>query len=468
MLVPLTPAEETLAHGDVDDALRMAESASPEDARAARVAAVAHGVHGRWPQAIERALAANDSQLANLAAALSGVQRAANGTEPEAVAADAVGSAADAMTAAVGALATGRDPIPDALEAAALLDGRDDAQIFESPHVMVSMWAAEMLEADAMALRTARRGVEERPGGALLGPRHRLALAWVTLVGGAWDQTPDARAQGKAVSARDALLAAAIDAGVALRIGEVDTLGRRLDDALAALDRCGADAVTVSAVAEIVAVAVRLDRADDVRRARDAAERVLDALGRPPLLVWALAWRLVRAAGPLGDAVVVGEACKAMEESGAPSDKSECLLHAAHTWLAIAEGSVDREAVLAASRRLEDAGLRWEAVLLLGGAGVRTEDPAAARSLLSKAREMRRILPELHAERGEVAGSLLTFRERDVAALVVDGLTHKEIAARLHVSAKTVEHHVARIRQKLGASTRAEMLSGLREILPQV
>ncbi|HLF98877.1 MAG TPA: helix-turn-helix transcriptional regulator [Acidimicrobiia bacterium] len=457
-----TPAEESLGHGDVDDALRMAESAPSDDQRAARVAAVAHGAHGRWPQAIERALAADDPHLANLAGALSGAPVSA----PASVATDAVGAAARGMASAVAALQAGRDPIPDALAAAALLDGRDDAQIFESPHVMVSMWAAEMLEANAMALRTARRGVEEQPGGALLAGRHHLALAWVTIVGGTWDQTPEERANGKPVAARDALLAAAIDAAAALRVGEVDALGRRLDDALSALDRCGADAVTVSAVAEVVAVAVRLDRSDDVRRARDAAERILDALGRPPLLVWALAWRLVRAGGLLGDAVVVGEACKAMEESGPPSDKSECLLHAAHTWLAIAEGSVDPEAVFAASRRLEDAGLRWEAALLLGSAGVRTDDPAAARSLLSKAREIRRILPELHAARGEVAGSLLTFRERDVAALVVDGLTHKEIGARLHVSAKTVEHHVARIRQKLGASTRAEMLSGLREILP--
>jgi DNA-binding CsgD family transcriptional regulator len=48
---------------------------------------------------------------------------------------------------------------------------------------------------------------------------------------------------------------------------------------------------------------------------------------------------------------------------------------------------------------------------------------------------------------------------------VVDGLTHKEIGAMLFISPKTVEHHVARIRQKLGASTRAELLAGLRTTL---
>ena len=56
-------------------------------------------------------------------------------------------------------------------------------------------------------------------------------------------------------------------------------------------------------------------------------------------------------------------------------------------------------------------------------------------------------------------------QERKVARLVLDGLTHKEIGAQLYISPKTVEHHVAKIRQKLGASTRAEMLAALRSHL---
>jgi DNA-binding NarL/FixJ family response regulator len=52
-----------------------------------------------------------------------------------------------------------------------------------------------------------------------------------------------------------------------------------------------------------------------------------------------------------------------------------------------------------------------------------------------------------------------------VAQYIVDGLTHKEIGAQLYISPKTVEHHVAKIRQKLGASTRAEMLAALRSHL---
>jgi DNA-binding CsgD family transcriptional regulator len=59
-------------------------------------------------------------------------------------------------------------------------------------------------------------------------------------------------------------------------------------------------------------------------------------------------------------------------------------------------------------------------------------------------------------------GATLTERESDVARLLVTGLTYRDIGSRLFISAKTVEHHVARIRRRLGAQSRAEMLSMLR------
>jgi DNA-binding CsgD family transcriptional regulator/predicted negative regulator of RcsB-dependent stress response len=51
---------------------------------------------------------------------------------------------------------------------------------------------------------------------------------------------------------------------------------------------------------------------------------------------------------------------------------------------------------------------------------------------------------------------LLTRRELEILSLLGDGLANRDIAARLYISRKTVEHHVASILSKLGLSGRAE------------
>jgi DNA-binding CsgD family transcriptional regulator len=55
------------------------------------------------------------------------------------------------------------------------------------------------------------------------------------------------------------------------------------------------------------------------------------------------------------------------------------------------------------------------------------------------------------------AGDRLTAREAQVAALAASGLTNREVAAKLCVSAKTVEANLARVYRKLGIRTRAEL-----------
>ncbi len=67
--------------------------------------------------------------------------------------------------------------------------------------------------------------------------------------------------------------------------------------------------------------------------------------------------------------------------------------------------------------------------------------------------------------RRPTAGSRLSDREREVAELLLLGMPYRDIGGQLFISAKTVEHHVARIRRRLGASSRSEMLSMLRAML---
>jgi DNA-binding CsgD family transcriptional regulator len=53
----------------------------------------------------------------------------------------------------------------------------------------------------------------------------------------------------------------------------------------------------------------------------------------------------------------------------------------------------------------------------------------------------------------------LTGRQVEVLALMTDGLNNGEIAERLFISKKTVEHHVSAILSKLGATTRARAIA---------
>ncbi|HEV2036292.1 MAG TPA: LuxR C-terminal-related transcriptional regulator [Candidatus Dormibacteraeota bacterium] len=53
----------------------------------------------------------------------------------------------------------------------------------------------------------------------------------------------------------------------------------------------------------------------------------------------------------------------------------------------------------------------------------------------------------------------LTQREMEVLALAAAGLTHKEIAMRLGISAKTARNHLANLYGKLGIHVRTQAVA---------
>ncbi|MDQ3979288.1 MAG: LuxR C-terminal-related transcriptional regulator [Actinomycetota bacterium] len=57
----------------------------------------------------------------------------------------------------------------------------------------------------------------------------------------------------------------------------------------------------------------------------------------------------------------------------------------------------------------------------------------------------------------------LSVRERDVAALVAEGSSNKEIAARLHLSVRTVESHIRHVLTKVGLANRTQLATWMHQ-----
>ncbi len=68
-----------------------------------------------------------------------------------------------------------------------------------------------------------------------------------------------------------------------------------------------------------------------------------------------------------------------------------------------------------------------------------------------------RALAVLEKLRAGGAGNRLSRREHEIAALVAQGLTNRQIAATVHISERTAENHVQHILTKLGFSTRSQI-----------
>ena len=96
-------------------------------------------------------------------------------------------------------------------------------------------------------------------------------------------------------------------------------------------------------------------------------------------------------------------------------------------------------------------------------AGSKVLPPALTNSLFTQIVES-----ALKAGKGIPRNSIqLTNRERDIVALISEGLSNKEISERLHIATFTTKSHIHNILEKLALNTRLQIAAFVRKEEPQ-
>jgi ATP/maltotriose-dependent transcriptional regulator MalT len=257
------------------------------------------------------------------------------------------------------------------------------------------------------------------------------------------------------------------------RLAEIRVLQGRFDEAEQLLDGLEAEPEALQA-----RVAVRIARGEPAA-ASALLTRRLDELGWTSLLAAPLLAQLVEARLLEGSLHGAAAAAAALERiaNARGRERVEALATAARGRIAFVEGRSDAADLLleavnqfaALGSRLDAARTRSEAAHALAVASpevavdtarhARTELEAlgALRDADAAAALMRSLGAKGRA--GPRATGLLSRRETEVLRLLGDGLSNREIAERLFISPKTVEHHVSRIYAKLAVRSRAEAVA---------
>ena len=300
---------------------------------------------------------------------------------------------------------------------------------------------------------------------------HRLLSAYTGIVGGDYGAAVEVLAAGESTTwpLRDRLLYAAIDAAIARRSGDTTRLRDAWARSESILLRPTGSWLFLEPVLELLAAGSRLG---DERRVRPVAEALIDQLRLLPDAgpgSAAAAWLELQLAlagkdDPgvrLASATLQNLSTSANDAGQELDRRASARVAAAAIWSALTERTAEEAETMAAADLMVAVGDGWEASRILGQAALDQSDPKVARRLLEAARSASIEVTDAAGDGGLVALGL-SEREAEVAQLVCDGKTYKEIGAQLYISPKTVEHHVANIRQKLGAESRADMVAMVR------
>jgi DNA-binding NarL/FixJ family response regulator/tetratricopeptide (TPR) repeat protein len=344
---------------------------------------------------------------------------------------------------------------------------------------------AALLAVKADAPATARRLLREvttpRPPAPSPSSRVMLLAGWAALREGdlaaartALETAGSHRANNDTNSASSTvtLLTLGLQAALLRQSGDLTAGGQLARQAPPLLVGTPIDLWTIEAAGELAVLLHRFGQARPAETLTSTAFALLERLGHPPLWAVRFHWARLQVGVAIRQIDRLDEPVAALRHLADAHHELEHYAAAAALWHDVLAGKVDADRLAAVLAALTEMGLSWDASELAGQAAIRVDDGALAKSLLSQAREMRAATgppgPGAIDSSGAVTAAGLSERECEVGRLVLEGRTHRDIGGQLFISPKTVEHHVAHIRQKLGATSRAEFLAALSEDLTDV
>jgi len=375
------------------------------------------------------------------------------------------------------------------VQAASLLESAGDAVLLPySPAELVAL-VAEQSGEFSLGRTILGDAVAATLGGGLAHARHLLLHGWTALTRGTLDTARGVLdrvcVEGVTLEPGDELVAAGLATGLARQSGDSAGLAPAFARGRTALIRHPVDLYLLRPLGELAVAAAILDERASIAPHLAQAWALLARLGDPPLWTLPLHWSMLHAELAAGDLDAAARRSGALDVLAVAYPHARSFADAAACWLRLARGAdLDPDAVRAAAVGLHHAGHAWDAAQLPARAALRSADRKAGAALMAFARglndsagtpaEQPNPQPvedtepveetETHAEPAALPLPLplLSERELEVGRLVLAGLTHKQIGARLFISAKTVEHHVARMRNRLGADGRNELFGLLR------
>ncbi|BDV31935.1 LuxR C-terminal-related transcriptional regulator [Microbacterium terricola] len=353
---------------------------------------------------------------------------------------------------------------------------RTSAPIPELPAVVAALAALHVGEPD-VALAVLDRALDDRHGGAWAQDRLVLWRAWVALQLERAHEVEEAleaiAPTAHALSPRERLLFDALSVSIARRYHDAVALTVAWRAARESLMRASFDLFSILPLGEFVVTAARVGEPERVEAHFAQALARLEQLGSPPLWAAHAHWAGIQQAILRGRPQDMTSHAHALIDAAPHSRLASIMAQAGRVWTNVLSGTVDVEAVEAAATALGTVGLAWDGARLAGHGAGHTDDRRLTARLLAAARRLHphEDLRPPAVESDAVSAqrprtpSDLSPRELEVAALVVQGKTYAEIGATIFISPRTAEHHIARIRRRLGATNRSDLIAKLRVAL---